>query len=31
VSKIVDELYPMIENVLDELDRWLSAPGPSAR
>jgi AcrR family transcriptional regulator len=28
---IVDELYPMIENVLDELDRWLSVPGPSAR
>jgi AcrR family transcriptional regulator len=28
-AKIVDELYPMIENVLDELDRWLSAPGPS--
>ena len=23
-AKIVDELYPIIENVLDELDRWLS-------
>jgi hypothetical protein len=22
---IVDELYPAIENVLDEIDRWLSA------
>ena len=30
-SEIVDELYPMIENVLDELDRWLSVPGPPAR
>ena len=30
-SEIVDELYPMIENVLDELDRWLSLPGPPAR
>jgi AcrR family transcriptional regulator len=30
-AKIADELYPMIENVLDELDRWFSAPGPSAR
>jgi AcrR family transcriptional regulator len=25
-AKISDELYPMIENILDELDRWLSAP-----
>ena len=25
-AEIVDELYPMIENVLDELDRWLSVP-----
>jgi hypothetical protein len=23
-AQIVDELYPMVENVLDELDRWLS-------
>ena len=25
-SKIADELQPMVANVLDELDRWLSAP-----
>jgi hypothetical protein len=25
---IADELYPMLGNVLDELDRWLSAPEP---
>jgi AcrR family transcriptional regulator len=30
-AKIVDELYPMIENVLDELDRWFSASGSSPR
>jgi hypothetical protein len=24
-----DELYPVIENLLDELDRWLSVSGPS--
>jgi hypothetical protein len=29
-SKIADELYPIVENILDELDRWLSASGPSA-
>jgi AcrR family transcriptional regulator len=29
-AKIADELYPMVENVLDELDRWLSAPEPPA-
>jgi hypothetical protein len=23
--EIADELHPIIENVLDELDRWLSA------
>lgn len=23
-AKIADELYPMVENILDELDRWLS-------
>jgi AcrR family transcriptional regulator len=29
-AKIVDELYPIVENILDELDRWLSVPaGPS--
>jgi AcrR family transcriptional regulator len=27
-AQIADELYPMIENVLDELDRWLSVTGP---
>jgi AcrR family transcriptional regulator len=30
-AKIAEALYPMIENVLDELDRWFSAsgsPGP---
>jgi hypothetical protein len=25
---IADELTPIVENVLDELDRWLSAPPP---
>ncbi len=25
-AQIADELYPMMENVLDELDRWLSVP-----
>jgi AcrR family transcriptional regulator len=29
-ARIAGELYPMVENVLDELDRWLRAPGPSA-
>jgi AcrR family transcriptional regulator len=28
-AKIADELYPVIENVLDELDRWLSVPEQS--
>ncbi|MGW3967349.1 TetR/AcrR family transcriptional regulator [Amycolatopsis sp. NPDC005003] len=27
---ISDGLYPMIENVLDELDRWFTAPRPPA-
>lgn len=30
-AQIASELYPLVENVLDELDRWLSVPGPSAR
>jgi AcrR family transcriptional regulator len=30
-AKIADELYPMIEKVLDELDRWLSASGSFAQ
>jgi AcrR family transcriptional regulator len=29
-AKIARELYPMVENVLDELDRWLSVPPVSA-
>ena len=29
-AKIADELYPMVENILDELDRWLSVSGPPA-
>ena len=29
-SKIADELYPIVRNILDELDRWLSVSGPSA-
>ena len=28
-AKIAKELYPIIENVLDELDRWLSGSGPT--
>jgi len=23
-AEIADELYPIVENLLDELDRWLS-------
>jgi AcrR family transcriptional regulator len=29
-ATIADELYPIVENVLDELDRWLSVSGSSA-
>jgi hypothetical protein len=29
-AKIADELYPIIENIFDELDRWLSVSGPPA-
>jgi AcrR family transcriptional regulator len=29
-AKIADELYPMVENILDELDRWLSVSEPLA-
>ena len=29
-AQIADELYPIVKSVLDELDRWLSAPGPSS-
>ena len=29
-AKIADELYPIVENVLDELDRWLSFSRPPA-
>ena len=28
--KIADELYPIVRNILDELDRWLSVSGPPA-
>ena len=30
-AEIADELRPMVENILDELDRWLSAPAPPAQ
>jgi AcrR family transcriptional regulator len=29
-AKIADELYPIVENLLDELDRWLSVSRPPA-
>jgi AcrR family transcriptional regulator len=29
-TTIADELYPIVENILDELDRWLSVSGPPA-
>ena len=29
-KKIADELYPIVENILDELDRWLSISTPTA-
>jgi AcrR family transcriptional regulator len=29
-AKIADELYPIVENILDELDTWLSVSGPPA-
>jgi AcrR family transcriptional regulator len=28
-AEIADQLYPIIGTILDELDRWLSGPGPS--
>jgi AcrR family transcriptional regulator len=27
-TTIADQLYPIVENILDELDRWLSISGP---
>jgi AcrR family transcriptional regulator len=27
-AQIADELYPIVENILDELDRWFGAPRP---
>ena len=27
-AEIADELYPIVKNLLDELDRWLSVSGP---
>jgi hypothetical protein len=29
-KKIADELRPIVENILDELDRWFSVAGPPA-
>jgi hypothetical protein len=29
-ATMADELYPIVENGLDELDRWLSVSGPPA-
>jgi AcrR family transcriptional regulator len=29
-ARIADELYPIVESLLDELDRWLSIPGRAA-
>ena len=29
-TEIADELYPLVENILDEVDRWLSASRPPA-
>jgi len=29
-TKIADELYPVVENILDELDRWFSVSAPPA-
>jgi AcrR family transcriptional regulator len=30
-EKIAAELFPIVENLLDELDRWLGVSGPSGR
>jgi AcrR family transcriptional regulator len=30
-AQITDELYPIVENILDELDRWLGSSAPPAR
>jgi AcrR family transcriptional regulator len=30
-AEIADELHPVVENILDELDRWLSIPAPPAQ
>jgi hypothetical protein len=29
-AQIADELYPVVENLLDELDRWFSVSASSA-
>ena len=29
-AQIADELYPVVENLLDELDRWFSVSGAAA-
>jgi hypothetical protein len=30
-AEIADELRPVVENILDELDRWMSISAPPAR
>jgi AcrR family transcriptional regulator len=30
-AQIADELHPIVENILNELDRWLSVSGPPSR
>ena len=30
-AEIADELRPVVENILDELDRWMSVPAPPAQ
>jgi len=30
-AKIADELRPVVENILDELDRWLNVSAPPAQ
>ncbi len=30
-AKIADELHPIVQSILNELDRWLSASGPPPR
>lgn len=30
-AQIADELLPVVENILDELDRWLNISAPQAQ